>query len=88
MRYHMRRERVKTYELGREEMRWLQTLQESNPDMVYARSDERGYALLEITPGQARCQFRATAQAQREDASLRVQATYAVERGRAGVQRG
>lgn len=66
----------------------LQTLQESNPDMVYARSDERGYALLEIAPGLARCQFRATAQAQREDAALRVQATYSVERGRAGVQRG
>ena len=65
----------------------LQTLQESNPDMVYARSDERGYALLEITPHQARCQFRATAQAQREDALLRVQAVYAVDRGRAGVQR-
>lgn len=66
----------------------LQTLQESNPDMVYARSDERGYALLEITPHQARCQFRSTVNAQREDAALRVQAVYAVERGRAGVQRG
>ena len=65
----------------------LQTLQESNPDMVYARSDQRGYALLEITPAQALCQFRATSQPEREDAALAVQARYAVERGRAGVQR-
>ena len=63
----------------------LQSLRASNPDMVYARSDERGYALLEVTAKQAHCQFRATAFPERSDAPLRQQAAYLVERGRAGV---
>jgi alkaline phosphatase D len=65
----------------------LQALRASNPDMAYARSDQRGYTLLELTPRQARGQFRATAEAQLEDATLTQQAVYAVERGRAGVHK-
>ena len=59
----------------------------ANPDLVHARSDERGYALVEFTPASARCEFRATAHPVAQDARLHTQAAYAVERGRAGVQR-
>lgn len=58
-----------------------------NPDMAYARTDERGYALLSMTAQELRCDFRATPQADQADAVLRTSASYVVERGRAGVQK-
>lgn len=62
-------------------------LRAGNPDIVHARSDERGYALLEITPDAARCEFRATPFPARADARLHTQAAFAVAAGHAGVQR-
>ena len=32
----------------------------AHPDILHARADERGYALLEIGPRLARCEFRTT----------------------------
>jgi alkaline phosphatase D len=63
-------------------------LRASNPDVLHARGDERGYALVTVTPGAARCDFRATPHPAQADARLRDQATFIVETGRAGVQRG
>ena len=63
-------------------------MRSSNPDMVHARSDERGYALIEITPRSAICDFRGTPFPAQGDASLHTQARYAVEPGRAGVVTG
>jgi alkaline phosphatase D len=60
----------------------------SNPDMVHARSDERGYALLDITPRSAVCEFRGTPFPAHTDARLATQARFAVESGRAGVVTG
>jgi alkaline phosphatase D len=57
----------------------------SNPDMLHGRSDERGYALLEITPEATRCDFRATPFPARATARLTSQARFVVEQGRAGV---
>ncbi len=59
----------------------------SNPDMLHGRSDERGYALIDITPDAATCEFRATPFPAQAEARLTSQATFRVESGRAGVLR-
>lgn len=53
----------------------------SNPDLLYLRGDERGYALLDVTPEQMRCDFMGTAHPVRADARFHRQASYVVERG-------
>ena len=63
----------------------MTAMRSSNPDMVHARSDERGYALIEITPQTASCEFRATPFPARAEARLGTQARVVVEHGRAGV---
>ena len=60
----------------------------SNPDMVHARGDERGYALIDITPQAAVCEFRGTPFPAHADARLHTQARFVVENGRAGVVTG
>lgn len=60
----------------------------SNPDVLHARGDERGYALLDIDRKAARCEFRATAHPALKDAQLLAQGMFAVEAGRTGVQVG
>ncbi|MCW7538329.1 alkaline phosphatase D family protein [Aquabacterium sp. A7-Y] len=59
----------------------------ANPDLLHARGDERGYAMIDLRPQQARCEFRATAFPVAEQARLHTQAAFVVESGRAGVQR-
>lgn len=61
-------------------------MRSSNPDLVHARSDERGYALIELTPSAAHCDFRATAFPVQPMARLYSQAQVRVESGRPGVQ--
>jgi alkaline phosphatase D len=56
-----------------------------NPDMEHARSDERGYARVEITPQGATCEFRGTPFPARPEANLHTQARCVVEAGRPGV---
>ena len=65
----------------------MQRMQRHNPDVIHARGDERGWALIEVTAGAAHCEFRATPHPARADAELGTQARFAVEVGRAGVQR-
>ena len=65
----------------------MQAVRRSNPDLLHARSDERGYALIEATPGLMQCEFRATAFPVAEQARLHTQARYAVEAGHPGPQR-
>lgn len=60
-------------------------LRNANPDMVHARSDERGYALVDITASSASCDFRATPFPARSDATLYLQARYRVQADQAGV---
>jgi alkaline phosphatase D len=64
----------------------MQAVRRSNPDLLHARSDERGYALIEATPALLHCEFRAAAFPVAEQARLHTQARYAVEAGRAGPQ--
>jgi len=65
----------------------MDVLRTSNPDMVHARSDERGYALIELSATAASCDFRATPFPALAGARLHSQARFAVEAGVAGVQR-
>ena len=60
----------------------------SNPDLLHARSDERGYALLELRPESAQCEFRATPFPVQPGARLHAQARFVVEAGQPGVVSG
>jgi alkaline phosphatase D len=66
---------------------WMAAIRASNPDLLHARSDERGYAWIEITPQEAQCDFRATAHPVQPGAALHSQARFVVEAGRPGVAR-
>ena len=65
----------------------LDQIRASNPDIAYARSDERGYTLIQVTPKGVQAEFRTTPHPVERDASLRVQSAWAVELNRAGVIR-
>lgn len=65
----------------------MELMRASNPDMLHGRSDERGYALLDITPQTVTCEFRATPFPAQAEARLTSQAKFCVESGRAGVLR-
>ncbi len=60
----------------------------SNPDLLHARGDERGYMAFELTPQRLHCEMRATAHPVRADATVHTQARYTVERGRPEPQPG
>lgn len=59
-------------------------IKRGNPDLLHARGDERGYALLDVTPQQLSCEFRSTPHPVRPDSRLRTQARFVVERGTPG----
>ncbi|TBO31397.1 phosphodiesterase [Aquabacterium lacunae] len=62
-------------------------MKRSNPDMLHARSDERGYALIDVDPQRVLCEFRATPHPVRADSIFHAQARYEVRRGVPGPQR-
>ncbi len=64
----------------------LAPMRAANPDIVHARGDERGYALLDIDRRQTRCEFRATASPALDASRLSTQARFAVDAGRPGVR--
>lgn len=72
---------ITTRGLGEMLTQWMKS---NNPDLLHLRSDERGYALIDITPQQLRCDFRATAFPVRAGSVFHTQASYVVERGVAG----
>jgi len=61
-------------------------LRRDNPDVIHARGDERGYALLDIGADAVHCEFRATPHPAAADAALAAQASFVVASGRPGVQ--
>ena len=63
----------------------MELMRSSNPDMLHARSDERGYALIELTPRAASCEFRGTPFPAQADARLTTQARFEVDAGTPGV---
>ena len=65
----------------------LPQIRDSNPDIAHARSDERGYTLLDVRPEGVSAEFRTTANPARVDAVLKTQAQFAIRSGVAGVQK-
>ena len=65
----------------------LATIRDNNPDIRHARSDERGYTLLDVRPEGVTATFRTTAFPVQPDSVMREQARYEVLTGQAGVQR-
>ncbi len=64
----------------------LTAIKGSNPDLLYARSDERGYTLIDVMPKQCLTEFRTTTAPAGSSDHLKVQARFVVETGRVGPQ--
>jgi alkaline phosphatase D len=65
----------------------LAQIRDSNPDIVHARSDERGYTLLEVRPEGISAEFRTTANPALADGVFRAQAKLGIRSGVAGVHK-
>jgi alkaline phosphatase D len=61
-------------------------VRDNNPDILHARSDERGYSLIAVTPSQVRCDFRTTAMPAGSEAGFKTQASFVVEKGNPAVK--
>lgn len=57
-------------------------LRDANPDTLHARSDERGYAFLDLTPERLHCDLRATRHPVEAQSRLHSQARFGIEAGR------
>jgi alkaline phosphatase D len=64
----------------------MRLIRESNADILHARPDERGYSLITVTPQAVRCDFRTTPFPAGSQAGFKTQASYVVQRGKAGPQ--
>ena len=60
----------------------------SNPDIVHARSDERGFTLLEVKPEAIHVEFMTTPHPAKTDSVFKVQAQAVIRSGVAGLQKG
>ena len=65
----------------------LAQIRDSNPDIVHARSDERGYTLLEVRPEGISAEFRTTANPALADGVFKAQAKLGIRSGVAGVHK-
>ena len=64
----------------------LSTIRNSNPDLLHARSDERGYTLVDFSPKRCLTEFRTTPTPAGTSDKLKVQARFVVESGQPGPQ--
>jgi alkaline phosphatase D len=62
----------------------LATIKASNPDLLHARADERGYSLITVTPEALRCDFQTTAFPAGSEAGFKTQASFVVNKDQAG----
>jgi alkaline phosphatase D len=65
----------------------LATIRESNADLLHARSDERGYTAITVTPNELRCDFKATAFPAGSESGFKTQASYVVHKDTPGPQK-
>ncbi len=65
----------------------LAQIRESNPDILHARSDERGYTLLEVKPEGISAEFTTTSNPALADGVFKVQAKLGIRAGLAGVHK-
>jgi alkaline phosphatase D len=61
-------------------------IRESNTDILHARSDDRGYARIELSHRWLHFVARATSFPARDQATLSSQVRFTIETGRAGPQ--
>jgi alkaline phosphatase D len=64
----------------------LARIRASNPDILHARSDERGYTRIEVTPEAVWATFRTTPHPAQPGATLETQGRWVVQAGRSGLQ--
>ena len=65
----------------------LAQIRDSNPDILHARSDERGYTLLDIKPEGMRAEFMTTPNPAQAQGVFKAQAQWLVRAGVAGLQK-
>jgi alkaline phosphatase D len=65
----------------------LAQIRDSNPDILHARSDERGYTLLDIQPEGMRAEFMTTPNPAQAQGVFKAQAQWLVRAGVAGLQK-
>ncbi len=65
----------------------LATIRESNADLLHARSDERGYTAITVTPEAVRCDFKTTAFPAGSETGFKTQASYVVHKDTPGPQK-
>jgi alkaline phosphatase D len=65
----------------------LAQIRDSNPDILHARSDERGYTLLDVKPEGITTQFRTTPNPAKADGLMGTQAQFYIQAGVAGLQK-
>jgi alkaline phosphatase D len=58
-----------------------------NPHLRYARSDRRGFVMMEVTPSRMMAHLQGLHHAKSADSDMSTLASFAVEAGRAGAQR-
>jgi alkaline phosphatase D len=59
----------------------LGIVRDNNSDLLHARSDERGYSLITVTPSSVRCDFRTTAMPAGSEAGFKTQASFVIDKG-------
>jgi alkaline phosphatase D len=65
----------------------LAQIRESNPDILHARSDERGFTVLDVRPDTLQAEFVTTPYPVRPDSVFKTQAQYLVRSGVPGLQK-
>ena len=65
----------------------LAQIRDSNPDILHARSDERGFTLLDVTPEGLRAEFLTTPNPAQAQGAFKTQAQWLVRAGAAGLQK-
>jgi alkaline phosphatase D len=66
----------------------LAQIRDSNPDILHARSDERGFTLLEVKPDAIHVEFMTTPNPAKIDSAFKAQAQVVIRSGVAGLQKG
>jgi alkaline phosphatase D len=65
----------------------LAQIRDSNPDILHARSDERGFTLLEVKPDAIHVEFMTTPNPAKIDSAFKAQAQVVIRSGVAGLQK-
>ena len=63
------------------------TIRDSNPDVLHARADERGYTAITVSPDQLRCDFKTTAFPAGSENGFKTQASFVVHKDTPGPQK-